>query len=111
MCHLLKDKDFFYKVLQILRERAIFSRPIWQYAFYHKDDTSLMAEYLKLSSDSLGRSLGADFKSSLVSLTEQNTKSEVNFQNFMEYHPMVNSRVHTVGKHGMHSSLLNIEFK
>ena len=48
MLYLLKDKAFFTEVIKILKEKAIYNREVWQYAFYHKDDVNLMSEYLNM---------------------------------------------------------------
>lgn len=34
---LLKDKDFYFKVIAILKKRLIFNRELWGFAFYHGD--------------------------------------------------------------------------
>lgn len=47
--YLLKDKEFFTQVVEILRSRCIFEPRVWRYAFYHKDDTQLMRECLLLN--------------------------------------------------------------
>jgi hypothetical protein len=39
--YLLKDKDFYTRLLDILRERRIFDYTTWSYSLYHGDHTSL----------------------------------------------------------------------
>lgn len=46
MLWMLRDKVFFKKVLEILRERMIFDEQVWQYSFFHKDEELACKEYL-----------------------------------------------------------------
>lgn len=95
---LLKDRDFFNAVINILRDRNIFEPTVWQYAFYHKDNIGLMRECLMLNppADILFY-LGAHFKSGLIDVDQLNADSK-NFNKHLEYYPMVNSRTHLLGK-------------
>ena len=54
VCFLLKDKDFFLKVISVLKERSIFSKDIWQYALYHKHDISLIGEFFHIVHSEFG---------------------------------------------------------
>ena len=42
----LKDREFFYKVIEVLKSRFIYEEDVWKWAFYHKDNTQIMMEYL-----------------------------------------------------------------
>jgi len=46
MLWMLKDKAFYHKVLEILRNRLLFSEEVWMYSFFHKDDEKACREYL-----------------------------------------------------------------
>ena len=46
MLWMLKDRSFFAKVLDTLRERLIFSEEVWAYSFHHRDDERACREYL-----------------------------------------------------------------
>jgi len=46
MLWMLRDKVFFKKVIEILRDRMIYDEQIWDYSFYHKDDELACREYL-----------------------------------------------------------------
>lgn len=48
MLYLLKDREFFYKVIGILRERALFEPEVWKFALYHCDDETLIREYFEI---------------------------------------------------------------
>ncbi len=101
----LKDKEFFKQVIEVLRDRFIFTPLVWQYAFYHKDDLQTMNEYLqKYSCDDLARVLSSSFQSKLYSkdLEQEGFKH-------LDYYPVVNSRAHSVGEREMWT--LNKNFK
>ena len=108
LLYLLEDKDFFTKTIQTLRDRGIFSTEVWQYAFFHKDDDALMSECIKLNySSHQFNVLGTHFTSGLVTINELN--AEKGFLKLLEYHPMVNTRAHNVGKEGT-NTILNRTF-
>jgi hypothetical protein len=46
MLYLLKDKEFFSDVIKVLAKRKFFDVSVWQYAFFHKDSTQAMRDYL-----------------------------------------------------------------
>ena len=107
LLYLLKDKDFFTETIKILKERAIVNEQVWQYAFYHKDDKDLMAECLRLSPWNYFQELGTHFTSKLVTINQHNCAG--GFTKHLEYHPMVNNRVHRIGKEGT-NQILNPTF-
>ena len=41
MLWMLKDKDFYEKVMAIMRERKIYSERIWGYGFLHNDEAAV----------------------------------------------------------------------
>merc|ERR1712232_1398301 len=97
-------KNFFNETIKILKERAIYNAKVWQYAFYHKESDELMAECLKLNSAHyFFADLGTHFTSKLITIDEKNAKR--GFTQYLEYHPMVNTRTHQIGKEGTHSIL------
>jgi len=67
MLYLLKDKDYFKKVIEILRERAIFEPEVWKFSCLHLDDTNLIKEYLEMIKKTRLLKSDSYFNSSLVS--------------------------------------------
>jgi len=67
MLYLLKDKDYFKKVIEILRERAIFRPEVWKFSCLHLDDTNLIKEYLEMMKKNRLLKSDSYFNSSLVS--------------------------------------------
>lgn len=102
--HLLKDADFFEQTIKILRQRVVFNPKVWQYAFYHKSDVTLMSECIKLNkAQDCFRDLGTHFESKLVKLSAANARD--GFTRCLEYHPLVNPRAHKIGKAQTHQIL------
>ena len=108
MLYLLKDKAFFNEVIKVLKEKAIYNKEVWQYALYHKDDINLMSEYFEMVGYNAFTALGTFFDSKLVTINQNNAAS--GFTKHLEYHPMVNNRVHKVGKEGA-NDILNETFR
>ena len=105
MLWMLRDKAFFKKVIEVLRERFIYDESVWMYGFYHKDDWRVCREYL-MNTDThyLSRLLGASFKSKLIEIEF----SDKEFKH-LDYYPLVNARAHLVGE--IENWSLNKNFK
>jgi hypothetical protein len=43
----LRDKSFFKRVIQVLRDRFLYDEEVWSYGFYHLDDEEVCREYLE----------------------------------------------------------------
>ena len=98
--HLLNDKDFYLKFVDILRKKRIFDQTTWSFSLYHADRTSLK-EFLNS-----------------VEITEKFQKQLkyfnnefINIQNFklLEYFPLINQRIHQLSQNK--NNILNKEFK
>jgi hypothetical protein len=102
---LLKEKDFYSRLIEILRSRAIFNQTIWGFGFYHKDETAI--KELLLQNDSLRQIVGPNFKSSILSTDETNN---ADILKHLDYHPIINARVHRLGQENK-LTILNRELK
>mgnify|MGYP006889564959 CR=1 FL=1 len=104
---LLTVKDF-------LEERCIFEETVWKYALYHADSLSTMKEAFELMRRGNGTylmsTLGTHFKSKLVTIEARNSVEEDGFTKHLEYHPMINTRAHSVGQEGG-QQILNRTFR
>ena len=49
MLWMLRDKAYFKKVIEVLRERLIWDQQVWAYSFFHRDDEVACREYLQTS--------------------------------------------------------------
>lgn len=61
---MLKDKDFFKKMTDTLRERKIYNYSVWIFGFYHKDVQTI--KELLSQSNNISAQAGTFFKSSLI---------------------------------------------
>ena len=97
---LLKDKDFYLKVVDTLRARKYFNMTVWSYSLYHGDQRSLK-EFL--NSPQASQNLGSYFTHINLPIIHIDN-SEV-----LEYHPFINARVHMLAKDK--TNILNNEFR
>lgn len=102
---LLKDKEFYTKLIPILRKKEMYSPTVWSFALYHSDFDSLR-EYLELD-PSIKRAVGPKFSSSLVKVGES---FNADIMNHFDYYPIFNARVHKLGREAI-GTILNNEFK
>ena len=47
MAYLLKEREFFDKVVTILRGRSIFDKTVWSFSCYHKEEV-MMREFFEM---------------------------------------------------------------
>lgn len=87
-----QDKDFYGKLIALLKARHVYNDTLWSYAIAH-EDVSGMQQYL-LHQESFLNQLGPYLDSPLV---EINPVERVIYQ-FKEYRPLVNARSHRLGK-------------
>ena len=87
----LKDRGFFLKVTQVLRERLCFSAPVWAYGFHH-DDPEAIRTYLENSSTI--RNLGTWLDSPLLSVRPRVHGA----WQTLEFDPLINPRAHRFGE-------------
>ncbi len=100
---LLKDKEYFLKLISILRKRGMFDRTVWAFGFKHKDIATIK-EYLN-NEDYLKKFLGENFNSSLCSVNE----IDEGLNPHLDYYPVFNARMHPLGKR--ENYIENVELK
>lgn len=98
---LLKRKDFYEKVIEILRDRLFFNEDVWKFSVYH-GDLRTAKEYLEYFFAEKGH-----FMPRLKYF--KNSQFTIDSFQFKEYNPLINSRVHEIGKHKQ--NIYNNEFK
>jgi len=85
------SKDFFDKVIPILKKRFAFDQTLWSYSVYHKDE-KLASEYLPFTS--LTSSVGTHLQTRILTVDPfRNSQYE-----HLEYAPYINARAYTLGK-------------
>ncbi|CDW90653.1 UNKNOWN [Stylonychia lemnae] len=90
---MLKDKPFYEKVIQIIRDRYIYNRDVWSFAFYHCSNEEIMREFILTdNSYQISAYVGSYFRSKLF-----DRDPEENDLKHLDYYPMLNARAHIVG--------------
>ncbi|KRX09206.1 hypothetical protein PPERSA_05875 [Pseudocohnilembus persalinus] len=100
---LLKNKEYFYKVIKICRKKEYFDESVWKFAFYH-DDINVAIEYLNSEQG----------KQSIMNEGVTNFSSNIiNFKIFslLEYHPLLTQRVHKIEENTRNQKILNVQFR
>ena len=97
----MKDKGFFAKCLDLLRERHVYQPTLWSYGLFH-DEVAAMREYLPHTK--LANRCGRYFRSTLLDVDPV----ERRLYEHLEYSPLVNPRAHQVGKE---RTILNHRFR
>lgn len=97
--YLLRDREFFVRLVDILRRRRVYDQTVWSYSLMHNDFDSLR-EFL--NSQANLDLLATQFKYFKCSLFE------VASVRFLEYFPLVTSRVHQISDK---NNILNVQFR
>ena len=87
----MKDKKFFDRAMETLRNRYVYSHVLWAYGVKHNDLASIQ-EFLT-HADQLISNCGRYFKSELVTINPV----ERNWYAHKEYWPLINDRSHQLG--------------
>ncbi|KRX08037.1 hypothetical protein PPERSA_06215 [Pseudocohnilembus persalinus] len=91
--HLLSDKDFYTKLIKILKQKRIYNHTVFSYSIYHNDRETLR-EFLNTPTEKA--KINKIFKfieSDLIKLPRNFSAGGLSLQ-LLEYHPLLNSRVH-----------------
>ena len=105
--YLMKDKDFYNQMINILRNRGYYNNLVWAFGFHHKDEQAIK-EFLS-TVQSLKLELGYDFESKLYTYNDIN---DAKLHPHLEYNPLYNARKHPFGNKNEKSgtSIANKEF-
>ena len=103
MLWLLSDKSTYLKVVEILRDRRIFEKSVWDYAYMHRDTESIK-EAIRQNETFMTR-IGTFFETSLIKWTPKTAQFR-----HLDYFPLLNARAHSIGKNTS-AGLLNVQFR
>jgi hypothetical protein len=101
----MADKGFFKQLTSLLRKKGIYDQPIWLIGFLHYEE-QCVKEYIEGRQD-LKLLAGSSWDSLLLACNESN---DFDVFNHLDYHPILNARVHKVGQANK-LSILNREFR
>ncbi|EAS03079.2 hypothetical protein TTHERM_00444610 (macronuclear) [Tetrahymena thermophila SB210] len=99
------DKEFFIKLLQILRQKNFFHFDIWKYSLLHLDHASLI-EFVNSSSV---RQKVQKYVSHLSCTLIKSSLNIGEWNRIYEYYPLINSRVHLLKRDS--ANILNSQFR
>ena len=90
---LLKDKNFYMSLIQILKKKLFFNPEVFQFCIMH-NDLETMKEYIeKLNNKNIFKKIGKKFD--LLNLDETNNSHILNHK---DYYPILNSRIFKLPK-------------
>ncbi len=98
----MKNKEFFARAIQTLRERFVYNHTLWAYAVLH-NDTAALKEFIDYETRIVNL-CAPYFKSTLLTVDPVDRR----WYFHREYRPLVNARIHQVGKT---RKILNPEFR
>ncbi len=87
----MKNKSFFQKTVKLLKELMIYDNTIWSYGIFH-NDPEIIGEYLP--NTGFAKRCGYYIDSPILKIDP----FEMGLYEHLEYKPLINARVHMVGK-------------
>lgn len=87
----LKNKAFFTRIIDVLRNRYVYNHQLWAYAIKHRD-ANATREYLA-HENQITKQVGSYFDSTLLDVVPFDRK----WYQHREYSPLVNARFHGLG--------------
>ena len=107
---LLTNKDFYQKIVPILKEKLYYDETIWHFSIYHNDIDTLKEYINKKATTTYLKSkmhqIGPEFESFFLSINKTNN---AHFKNHKDYFPILNNRAHKLPK--TENTILTVEFR
>jgi len=92
---MLKDKDFYDKLINILKNKYIFDRNIWEYSSENGDINSLQEFILSIDNKEKLKSIGHEFDLLFIKLDKTNN---AHILNHLDYYPILKNRIFKLPK-------------
>ena len=102
---MLKDKDFYNKLIAILKSKYIYDTNIWEYSSENGDINSLQEYLINNNNKEILKSLGHEFDLLFIKLDKTNN---AHILNHLDYHPILKNRIFKLPKS---KSILTIELR
>ena len=105
---LLTDKEFYMKLISILKQKLLFIPEVWKYSLIHFDIPNIneYIEYFIMNDKKNYNYLGNEFASVFINIDKTNNHF---MNNHKDYFPVVPGRVHSL--HQKESNILTVEFR
>ena len=100
--HKLKDREFYDKIIGVLKKRFEFDETVWSFSMFH-GDLETMSEFMKFK-----------FQNKAININQfdifyfKNKLFNVDYFNFREYSPLTNPRVHNISQ--VKHNIINRDF-
>ena len=92
---MLKDKDFYNKLMAILKKKYIFDSNIWEYSSENGDINSLQEYLLNKGNKEILSSIGHEFDLLFIKLDKTNN---AHILNHLDYYPILKNRIFKLPK-------------
>ena len=92
---MLKDKDFYNKLMAILKKKYIFDSNIWEYSSENEDINSLQEYLLNNGNKKILNSIGHEFDLLFIKLDKTNN---AHILNHLDYYPILKNRIFKLPK-------------
>ena len=92
---MLKDKDFYNKLMVILKNKYIFDENIWEYSSENGDINSLQEFILSNNNKEIFKSIGHEFDLLFIKLDKTNN---AHILNHLDYFPILKNRIFKLPK-------------
>jgi hypothetical protein len=87
---MLKDKDFYNQLINILKDKYLYNDSIWEYSL-NNDDIDTLQEFIFNKKDKeIFKSIGNDFDYKFLKIDKTNN---AHILNHLDYHPILKNRV------------------
>ena len=102
---MLKDKDFYKQLINILKDKYIFNDNIWEYASSNEDIDSLQEYIHNHKNKEIFKSIGHEFDLTFLKLDKTNN---AHILNHLDYYPVLKNRVFKLPKS---KSILTVQLR
>ena len=102
---MLKDKDFYNQLINILKNKYIFDDNIWEYSSTNEDIESLQEYIYNHKDKEILKSIGHEFDLSFIKLDKTNN---AHILNHLDYYPILQNRVFKLPKS---KSILTVQLR
>ena len=102
---LLKDKDFYKQLMDILKNKFIFDDDIWEYSTNNEDLESLQEYVYNHKDKEILKSIGHEFDSSFLKIDKTNN---AHILNHLDYYPIIKNRIYKLPKS---KSILTVQLR
>ena len=102
---LLKDKDFYNQLINILKNKYLFDKKIWEYSYNYEDFDSMQESLFNKNNKEKLNIIGNEIDYKFLKIDKTNN---AHILNHLDYYPIINTRVFRLPKS---QSILNVQLR